>query len=331
VPALLNADILDRKFLQKARGVRKLFYKAMPLRIAQLLEVCWVARHYDALVSWGEDVGVPLAALMKATRMTLPHVSIFPRISDRTRRIPLKLLRFAFNRIVLMSSVQREYAVHRLGIPASRVTVLQSPVDQKFWRPREGPCDMICAAGGETSDYSSVIEALRGSAIPCHIAAGPQCMTKSGRGRGAMVSFAGPLPDNITVGFGNPADLREVYARSRFVVISFIPDEAGFDARSILEAMSMGKAVICSRVRGHEEFLREGETGFSVPPEDSSALRFTIEYLWSHPEIAERMGCAARAEVEQHHTVDAWVSALWRTVEECYDQETGPVHSPGCR
>jgi glycosyltransferase involved in cell wall biosynthesis len=72
----------------------------------------------------------------------------------------------------------------------------------------------------------------------------------------------------------------------------------------ILEAMAMGKAVICSRTEGQVDVIQDGVTGLLVRPGDAKALRDAIVGLWRDPERARVMGEAARKHVEKHHTLD---------------------------
>ena len=97
------------------------------------------------------------------------------------------------------------------------------------------------------------------------------------------------------------AELRRLYARSRFVVVPLLPTDNDNGITSILEAMGMGRAVICTRTRGQVGVVIEGETGLMVPPGDARALREAIQYLWEHPDVAERMGRAGRQRVAPLH------------------------------
>ena len=72
---LLNSDMLDERAIVAARtasgsAVRK-------LRGARAGEVTRAGRRYDAIVSWGETFGLPLAALLKSTGARTPHVALF--------------------------------------------------------------------------------------------------------------------------------------------------------------------------------------------------------------------------------------------------------------
>ena len=78
----------------------------------------------------------------------------------------------------------------------------------------------------------------------------------------------------------------------------------------------MGKAVICSRTKGQLDIIQDGRTGLFVPPSDPKALRDAIQYLWEHPDEAERMGKEGRKYVEENHTLDQFVCSLKRIVEQ---------------
>jgi glycosyltransferase involved in cell wall biosynthesis len=124
------------------------------------------------------------------------------------------------------------------------------------------------------------------------------------------------LPPNITVGYLNPAELRGMYARSRFVVIPLLPTDMDNGLTTILEAMAMGKAIVCSRTKGQVDVIIQGKTGIFVTQGDPKALREAIEYLWDHPEIAEEMGREGRKLVEEKFTWDQFVNNIKSFAEE---------------
>jgi glycosyltransferase involved in cell wall biosynthesis len=61
------------------------------------------------------------------------------------------------------------------------------------------------------------------------------------------------------------------------------------------EAMGCGRPVIATRVGGLPEVVRDGETGFLVPPGDAVALAERIAMLIGDAGLRRRMGVAARA------------------------------------
>jgi glycosyltransferase involved in cell wall biosynthesis len=66
---------------------------------------------------------------------------------------------------------------------------------------------------------------------------------------------------------------------------------------ALIEAMAAGSAVVSTRVGGCAEVLRDGETGFLVPPEDPQALADACLRLLADHDLALRLGRAAHADV----------------------------------
>ncbi len=83
-------------------------------------------------------------------------------------------------------------------------------------------------------------------------------------------------------------------------------------SNSIMEYMVMAKPVVATDCAGSREIVRDGETGFLVPPQDDAALAEKIEYLLANPEKARRMGLAGRKYIEEHFSLGTMVD---KTVE----------------
>lgn len=70
----------------------------------------------------------------------------------------------------------------------------------------------------------------------------------------------------------------------------------------VLEAMSLGKPVIGTRVAGVPEQIDDGRTGLLVPPGDAGALAAAIEALAADPARRAAMGRAGRARFDTEFT-----------------------------
>jgi glycosyltransferase involved in cell wall biosynthesis len=311
---VLETDVLDENYFRNVAPLKSLLYKRLPVSFAQIIEAFFIKKNYDAVISWSERLGTMLALLLKLTRSTVPHITLFSWISNGRKGDVLRLVHSHIDRIILMSSVQREYAVHTIGIPSSKISLLKWPVDTLFWRPMETTVDMVCSVGREMRDYETLVHAIRDLQIPCHIAAASfpgkkDAWTES-------LKRAGPLPSHITVGKKTYLELRELYARSLFLIMPILPTDTDNGTTSILEAMAMGKTVICSKVKGQADVIVDGETGFFVPQGDVNALKEKIEYLWSHPDVAAEMGRKARLFVEKNHRLENYVNQVKDIVAE---------------
>ena len=303
----LNTDLLNEHAMSHVPRWRKELYKILPFTVSQVVEAYFNRHKYDVIISWYDAHALLFALLLKLTRSRVPHIALMSWISKPKKAFLLKRVYSHITTIVLWTSSHRDFAVNRLGIPPEKVRWIPYGVDQKFYRPFNCETDMICSAGREMRDYLTLIEAMRGLDIRCHIAVAL---------RGKMyetvnaVYQQNSLPPNVTVGNLSPTQLRELYARSKFVVVPLLPTDSDNGLTVILEAMAMGKAVICSRVKGQTDVIIENTTGIFVPQGDVSALRDAISYFWQHPEITEKMGREGRKRIEEKFTLDEFVDSV---------------------
>lgn len=79
-----------------------------------------------------------------------------------------------------------------------------------------------------------------------------------------------------------------------------------------LEAMACARPVIGSAVGGITYTVRDGETGFLVPPRDPEALAVRLDFLLTRPALSDQMGAAGRRRVEGSFT---WATAAASTAE----------------
>ncbi len=311
----MDTDLLDEKFLAAVPPFRRFLYRWFPGYVAQVIEAFIVRNRYDVIVSWAEQLGLLFAALLKVTGSHPLHYGIFYWVSIPKKAQLLKRVHTNFTRIFFMSMYQRDFAVNVLGVPPEKARFLPFHVDEKFWRPMPGKGDVIVTSGREWRDYPTLIRAVTGLDIPCHIAAKFIPGTKDAWVQ--EIEAMGPLPGNVSFGANETiTEVRDWYARSRFIVIPVRESEAAVGTTVLLEAMAMGKAVILSGIKGHgAEALQEGKTGLFVKPGDVRALREAILHLWNNPDIAEKMGREGRHRVEEFHTMEKWVHTVKRDIE----------------
>ncbi len=303
----LGTDMLNERYLLHAKPSRRWLYRRLPFAASQIIEAYLQRKRYDVVISWAERPALLYATALKLTGSRVPHVALMSWISKPKKARILKLVHSHITTIVLWSSIQRDFAINQLGIPPEKIRMITKFADERFFRPMGRETDMICSAGREMRDYPTLIEAMRGLDIKCHIAV---------RLRGKMYDTVKAamaeksLPSNVTIEGLRPYELREMYARSRFVVIPLLPTDTDNGLTVLLEAMAMGKAVICSRVKGQIDIIKEGVTGILVPQGDPVSLRNAIDHLWNHPEIAEKMGREARKVIEEKHTIEGFVNTM---------------------
>jgi glycosyltransferase involved in cell wall biosynthesis len=318
----LNADVTDSQYLQDFRSrslLTRIFYKFLPLSLFQALVVYQQRRRYDIVISWDDRFALAYAFLLRVTRSRSRHVAILSWMAQPKKALALKWVQKGIDRIIMRSQTHTDLLVEFWDIAPERIVLIPHQVDQNFWRPMDVVTDSICSVGDSRRDYVTLIEAMRGLNIRCNIAT----RTKPAEARnpdwgvtGRSLTQVSNFPENVVCKPASSAELRALYARARFVVIPVCPSFRDNGITVINEAMAMGKAVICSRIQGQIEFVEEGVTGMFVPPGDPQALREAIEYLWDHPEVAERMGREGRRRAEEILALTQFVANVRQVVDD---------------
>ena len=97
--------------------------------------------------------------------------------------------------------------------------------------------------------------------------------------------------DNNVMFLGERTDVDEIYSiLDVFVLPSY---REGF-SHSIMEACSMGLAIVATNIRGCREAIENEKTGLLVPTKNPEKLAEAIIYLLSNKELAKKMGENAR-------------------------------------
>jgi glycosyltransferase involved in cell wall biosynthesis len=305
---VMGADVID--FLDAERSGSRRVQLALRTLGPSAAVAClgfYERNHYDALFTTGEDIGLPLAALLKTTSAPCSHTMIAHTLFPKKKRAFFDVLRVQnrVDHVLAYSTSEERLMVDRLGIPADKVERIYYHADEKFFRPSTRPTEpgLICAAGQLLRDYPCLIEAVRGLPVRAQIAAGSPWIDRP-------LTPDSELPPNVTWGKLSRFELRDLYERASLAVVPIQQNEYQTGIATILEMMAMGKCVIATRTRGQTDTIVDGVTGVYVPPADPGALRAAIQRLLAAPEEAARIGRAAREFVERQAGLDQFVQRL---------------------
>jgi glycosyltransferase involved in cell wall biosynthesis len=304
----LGATLLDERYVAGLDGLWGAVLRRLPLTVAQALEAHRRRHDVDAVVTWGERLAYPVSLLGLLARSRTPHVAILFWVSKPKKAVPLRLLHRGITRILLPDANQRAYARRCLPIPPDRLPDVRWGTDLSFWRPMATATDTISCVGREMRDYPTVVDAVRGTGVPCHLATGSirdmhnPWLKRLEQGPG--------LPGEVSIGRCSFRELRELYARSRFVVVPLLPSDNGNGHTAICEALAMGRPVICSEIAGLRGVFDDLPFVRYVPSGDVDTLRAAVLEWWADPAGCERLGREGRAWVEEQYPLGAWVAAV---------------------
>jgi glycosyltransferase involved in cell wall biosynthesis len=353
----LNADIIDHRHLPGGWWGH-LLRRALGVDVLLAWEGFRRRTRYQLLYSDSEAIGIPLACLLKLVKDRRAHIMIAHVLTPFKKQVFFRWFNVHshISAIICHASRQQRRAVEDLGIPREKVALLPYQVDEQWWRapvpaapaagtPTDTPTDtaaaarpVICTAGLERRDYPTLLEAIRGVPAQLVIAAASFWAKQQAQIR------VEDVPDNVEIVALDYVRLRELYARSAFVVMPLQDVDFQAGITTILEAMSMGKAVIVSHTIGQVDVVIDrrnvtrgssprvlpsgfgrlfgqtegfGPTGLYVPPGDPVALQRAIRFLLDHPETTRTLGENGRRLAAEVMSLDAFVERIAALADTC--------------
>ncbi len=108
-------------------------------------------------------------------------------------------------------------------------------------------------------------------------------------------------------------DIQEVMAFSNCFLMTSLWEGL---PRALVEAFAARLPAVAYAVDGISDILKEGETGFPIPPGDIELASQKLLWLKSHPDKAREMGINGRQKIEKDFDIDYMV----RQQEELYDK-----------
>lgn len=210
--------------------------------------------------------------------------------------------------VLVNSRAEMATTARRWGLPEERVKFVPicTTAETSF---REGTGEGRVFCGGRTMrDWETLWRA-------------------AGSIRGRVEAVAGVddlLPEGAGVEVAREVPLEEFRRRMAEADVVALPLRE--TARStgqvvLLEAMSMGKAVVTTRLPGTVDYVRDGETGLLTEPGDAAGLAAAVNELLADRERARRMGLAALEECRGRFSPDAHAKARLEAIGEL--METG--------
>jgi glycosyltransferase involved in cell wall biosynthesis len=303
----LGADVLDFKDVTSSRHPAiRLAARAGGLSAGLAMLGFLKRKPYDCFFTTGEDIGLPLAALMEVAPGKRSHTMIAHTLFPAKKRVFFKLgAGRELDRMLVYSTTEERLAIDQLGLAPSKVERIYYHADQRFFRPTERATepDLICAAGQLLRDYDCLVDAVRDLPVRVQIAAGSPWIERK-------LEPERPLPPNVSWGKLNRFELRDLYARSKLAVVPIKENHYQTGIATILEMMAMGKCVIATKTQGQTDTIVDGVTGVYVPPGDSRALRQAIEQLLNNPAKIAALGAAARRFIEENASLDLFVTKV---------------------
>jgi glycosyltransferase involved in cell wall biosynthesis len=252
--------------------------------------------------------GIPLVVTVHGT-------SYYP--DKRRRRAACRMMATSAAAVVAVSEDLRRFFCRTTGTSLDRVRVIHNGIDPgRATRRRRvellasasiPPDAQIVGAVGNLYPVKAHLDLIRAArGIVTHRPSTHVVIL----GRGALRAALAAEADALGIGdrvhlVGYREDVSDwLAAMDVFAMPSLIE---GLPL-ALLEAMAAGVPPVVTDVGGMPEAIRDGETGFLVPPGNVALLGDRISFLLGNPPLAKKMGAASRERVLDHFTVDRMVA-----------------------
>jgi glycosyltransferase involved in cell wall biosynthesis len=207
-------------------------------------------------------------------------------------RIKYVFMRWCFSSVYLCICSSRseiKYYQDVFGWPREKFGYIPLHTDPRLLDHKHiGSEGFILSAGRTFRDYDTLLDAFRNLEVPMLIVA-----SRASIG-------AREVPPHVVIKYDLPSvDLIDLMARCLAVVIPLENRLISIGQSVLLQAMTLGKAVIVTRVNGTEDYLEHMETGIFVPPNDPEAIAAAVSLLVGDEALRKKLGRAAQDRVKR--------------------------------
>ncbi|MGO9098764.1 MAG: glycosyltransferase [Mycobacterium sp.] len=224
-----------------------------------------------------------------------------------------------------VAEAQRPYLVDELGHPDDKIRVIYNGVDlaqfrtstdrgvlAEFGFAENDPVVGIVAVLRPEKDHVSLLRAAR--TVVDELTNARFLIIGDGPTRPQLEALCTELGITANVHFAGSRD--DVARLLPAIDVFALTSTSECFPISVLEAMACARPAVCSAVGGIPEVIKDGETGYLVPPKNPLQLAARLVRLLRDPQTARRMGSAARARVEAEFDLDCSIAAAQQAIED---------------
>ena len=213
--------------------------------------------------------------------------------------------------VVVVGTETKRFLASR-GVPRDRIHVISSKIDSDRFRPLPTHRDYDLILAGQLIKRKRVDLFLRivGDLLPQH----PQiraAILGDGPLRVDLEAQADRLGICDRVDFlGFHEETEQFYNRAKVFVLTSSAEGLSL---AMLEAMACGLPVVVPAVGDLADVVRDGETGYLVPDDNTATFVAAIEQLLGNEALRQALGQNARSTILHGYTVQDG-ARVWRTI-----------------
>lgn len=315
----IHVDVLDFSrfpFLHYLEKNKLKFY------IFQTLKAVPMLRNYDLVISHSAQSAVFLDFLRTLVNNRYPpHIVIDPGCFNgaRDNKFETSLIKFAvksLDGLIYHSTVQEKYYKKHLPFLLKKSQFIPFGVDVEFFKPDDNATkeDYVISVGCIKRDYVTLLNAWKqiSTATKLKIIG-----IKNIRTLGIP-----QIPSNVELNERVPINkLKELITKSKFVIIPLPYYKYSYGQMSMLQSMSMEKAVIVTSTPSTVDYINNGKNGLFVEPYNVEDMKKRIEFLLNNPLFVEKLDKQARETVVRRFNEKNMAQSIYKFTKRIIDMK----------
>lgn len=312
---MIDCDIIDYSYYDNHPTLAKCrpFENRFRLDFILALEGVRRCSKYDITLLMSERAAIPFALICKCLGRKTQTVMMSMHSSPCQAKI-VKSLRLyeIFSRTISFTPAQKDFLTLDMNIAENSISYVPYAVDDDFYKiENRNENSFVLSAGGIPGrDYETLLDAIKETNIPLWIVTG-------GRSYGRKTSGGfDQLPPNVKILSGQTSDqMRNLYSKASIVIIPLKKDRADAAGSSVaLEAMSAACPLVASSSPGIKHYLHNNVNSILVEPENTQALKDTIQQLITNSSKKTDLGRHAVETINRQLSMRHYIKRLQRVI-----------------
>jgi glycosyltransferase involved in cell wall biosynthesis len=278
----------------------------------QTINAFSIYRRYDLVLADNIAAILPLALIHSILHRRGPKFVGIDIAANRAGPNLIRVFRVAvksMNAIICYTSAQTSWWIKNVGY--TKVTFIHFglgfPRDEYSHRSKTKIADStqgnasgyIFSGGHADRDYRTLLRATSGLSERVVLAVGRDSVT----GRTGLENVS--LSNKVKIYHGHdPNRFLRLMSEAKLVVLAMqdVPYSVGQEV--LLNAMSLGKPIIVTRIQGLVDYVEDGKTVLMVKPGDAAQLKQKIVLLLKNDRLRRTLGRNAKAKWKRQLTAD---------------------------
>lgn len=203
------------------------------------------------------------------------------------------------HRVLCLNREERDYLVEHGWATSAAATVVPNPAPEEFFGQRQcrrPPSRLLFLGQWSIGKGTRYLAEAFASLAAAHPDLALVCLGTRADAATVRADFPAACRERVQV--VPEADRAAVAGHLAEADLFVFPTLSEGSSLALLEAMASGLPIVTTPVGAAPDHLANGESALFVPPADAAALAAAVERLLADPDLAERLGRAARRAAE---------------------------------